>query len=364
MGRRDAVEAERGACAGRRLYGRNCRGALPPGQVLVNNTQSRSLRPGLASQVCKNITLAGVGSLTLVDDTPCAEAPPGCFLVPHDTAPDARCAHPLACFSPSMAACIFCLIVLPCACRVADACAATLSEMNPFVKVSALHVGQAAIDAARLKGSFDIVVASGLPFPALLRLNDECRAAGVNLFATTVWESHGFFFADLGDSHLVLPPPKKIAPDEKPGDAPPPQQGPPKTLAYVPISAAIAAPLETLPKNLNGTYMLLRAAYSVEQATTTRLRPGDTKAFCLAGAALSACAAACTASVLTSSSLEAFVAGCTMEMPAISAVVGGVLANDMLKTISGVGEPAHNFFFFDSHSMAGTLDRIACPAAQ
>lgn len=41
-------------------------------------------------QLCKNLTLAGVGSLTLVDDTPCARAPKGNFLVPCDSPPAAR----------------------------------------------------------------------------------------------------------------------------------------------------------------------------------------------------------------------------------------------------------------------------------
>ena len=45
----------------------------------------------------------------------------------------------------------------------------------------------------------------------------------------------------------------------------------------------------------------------------------------------------------------------------LNANVDYVLANDVLKAISCVGEPALNFFFFDAASLVGTLDRVACP---
>lgn len=41
---------------------------------------------GLAAEVAKNIVLAGVGSVTLIDDTPCSARPPSNFLVPADAA--------------------------------------------------------------------------------------------------------------------------------------------------------------------------------------------------------------------------------------------------------------------------------------
>ena len=48
-----------------------------------------------ASQVAKNIVLAGCGRLTLIDDTPCSQAAPGNFLVPAAAPPDARCCSSL-----------------------------------------------------------------------------------------------------------------------------------------------------------------------------------------------------------------------------------------------------------------------------
>jgi ubiquitin-like 1-activating enzyme E1 A len=41
------------------------------------------------------------------------------------------------------------------------------------------------------------------------------------------------------------------------------------------------------------------------------------------------------------------------EMPAINAVVGGIVANEVLKATSGKGEPIRNFFLFSLTDGAG-----------
>ena len=59
--------------------------ALPPLKTLSPLLPS-PLTPPL--QVAKNIVLAGVGSVTLVDDTPCSRRPPCNFLITNTVAPD------------------------------------------------------------------------------------------------------------------------------------------------------------------------------------------------------------------------------------------------------------------------------------
>lgn len=80
--------------------------ALPAAATLADNMRNAScLAPcrlsaariliigctGLAAEVSKNIVLAGVGSVTLVDDTPCSARPPSNFLVPADAAATSTC---------------------------------------------------------------------------------------------------------------------------------------------------------------------------------------------------------------------------------------------------------------------------------
>ena len=51
------------------------------------------------------------------------------------------------------------------------------------------------------------------------------------------------------------------------------------------------------------------------------------------------------------------------EMPAVNAVVGGVLANEVLKAVSYSGAPLKNMFFFSAHDGAGTVEDLS-PASE
>ena len=47
-----------------------------------------------------------------------------------------------------------------------------------------------------------------------------------------------------------------------------------------------------------------------------------------------------------------------IEMPAIAAIVGGLLANEVIKAISHADEPVCNFFTFDVLSGKGTVEKL------
>jgi hypothetical protein len=57
--------------------------------------------------------------------------------------------------------------------------------------------------------------------------------------------------------------------------------------------------------------------------------------------------------------LEAFLAG-DSELPPVNAVLGGVLANELLKAVSRKGDPVNNFFFFCLSDGAGVVENICC----
>jgi ubiquitin-like 1-activating enzyme E1 A len=80
-------------------------------------------------------------------------------------------------------------------------------------------------------------------------------------------------------------------------------------------------------------------------------------------AALSAAAAALceaeglAASAVNTQALEAYASG-EEDMPAINAVVGGVVANDVLKAVAGKGEPlVNNLFLYSLADGAGWVER-------
>lgn len=100
-----------------------------------------------APQTAKNLVLAGVGSMTLVDDTPVAEAAPGNFLVDHDADRSMRQAEALPFFRTPVLILLRgkrrCLYIAPqrstrlsLSLSVAEASVATLAEMNPLVRTA------------------------------------------------------------------------------------------------------------------------------------------------------------------------------------------------------------------------------------
>ena len=48
------------------------------------------------------------------------------------------------------------------------------------------------------------------------------------------------------------------------------------------------------------------------------------------------------------------------EMPAISAIVGGILANDVLKAVSKKGEPIRNLFMYSLADGVGSIEAYGC----
>jgi ubiquitin-like 1-activating enzyme E1 A len=53
--------------------------------------------------------------------------------------------------------------------------------------------------------------------------------------------------------------------------------------------------------------------------------------------------------------------GAGYEMPAVAAVVGGILGQELLRAVTGKGEPVRNAFFFSMANSQGTIENIGCP---
>lgn len=73
--------------------------------------------------------------------------------------------------------------------------------------------------------------------------------------------------------------------------------------------------------------------------------------------AAEAAAAGVPADALPGEQLDAYSAA-PGDMPAINAVVGGVLANELIKALGGKGEPINNFFLFSLAEGSGMVERM------
>ena len=89
-------------------------------------------------------------------------------------------------------------------CRVAEASAATLREMNPFVQLAVLGGPIAeALTQDRLK-QHDLVLLCGQPAYLVSRADRLCTEAGVAFYAATCRGISGWAFANLHDHEYIV----------------------------------------------------------------------------------------------------------------------------------------------------------------
>jgi len=127
-------------------------------------------------QIAKNIILAGVGSVTLVDDTPCSASPPGNFLVPHDAKDKS----------------------------VAEACVATLQEMNPLVSVNAVAGTPATFVTTATVPGYNIVILVGQSGAVVDAADLACSETNIPVIATCSRGLAGWAFANVHNHKYII----------------------------------------------------------------------------------------------------------------------------------------------------------------
>lgn len=279
---------------------------------------------GLAAEVAKNIVLAGVGGVTLVDDTPCSRCPPANFLIPAAADPDTT---------------------------VAQACVAALQEMNPFVKVAAASGPAEALFTAEALRHHNLLLLCGQPAHVVAAADTAAAEAGVAFYAATCRGIAGWAFANLHEHAYVVE--KEV---EQP-DGTTAKQVEKKAASYTPWAQALAGSLAG-GKKLRRTsklYLVLRVIARFEQQARRHPTADDVPALLELRRAVAADAdvdaAAVDERLLAAYALQA------EEMPAINAIVGGVLANEVLKAVSQKGDPICNWFLFSLIDGAGMVER-------
>ena len=289
-----------------------------------NLTQSRVLFAGpvtgVAAEIAKNVTLAGVGAVRLGAPGVAADAPAANFLV--DAAQRARGGG----FS------------------AAQACVETLAAMNPMVSVEA-------VDSAAVLSSveeYTAVVATRLSVAEASALAAACRSAGTMLFVVDVRGGYGEAICDLGAKHTFSEPKKEMKDGEELiewNEA---------TIEYPSLERAFSGPWKDLPRKISPCFGAMRAVGGAEAAA--EIGPGGLPAdACTAEAAA---AAAKTAGFDKQPVLDAaasVMAAAGVELSPVCAVVGGIVAQELVKAVSKKGRTMENAFFFDSEEGRGTF---------
>lgn len=299
-----------------RVWGVDAQRRLSKAHILVSGMK------GTVVEFCKNIVLAGVGSLTLVDSREVTEeALSANFLIP----PDENV------YSGK---------------TLAELCCDSLKDFNPMVRVS-VEKGDISSFGGDFYDRFDVVVISSCSFATKKLINEKCRKVSKRIAFYTVdcRDSCGEIYVDLQNYTYSK---KKLDETDE------------CQLQYPSFEEAVTIPWRALPKKVTKLYLAMRVIERFEEAEGRN--PGEISIADLPGV-LKLKKELCDAQSFNESHvpdalLERLVSD-TSEFPPVCAILGGILGQEVIKAISGKGDPLKNFFFFDAIDGKGIIEDIS-----
>ncbi|KAK7318289.1 hypothetical protein RJT34_02988 [Clitoria ternatea] len=299
-----------------RVWGADAQRRLSKAHVLVYGMK------GTVAEFCKNIVLAGVGSLTLVDDRVVTEeAFTSNFLIP----PDENVYGGKT---------------------LAELCCNSLKDFNPMVRVT-VEKGDLASFDVEFFSKFDVVVVSCCSLSAKKLANEKCRKLSkrIAFYSVDCRDSCGEIFVDLQDYKYSKKQQEETTECH---------------LQYPSFEDAISVPWRELRRRMSKLYFAMRVIEKYEEAEGRRV--GDVSIADLSRV-LKLKKELCAAQSLNESHvpdtlLERLVTN-TTEFPPVCAIIGGILGQEVIKAISGKGDPLKNFFFFDVFDGKGIIEDIS-----
>ncbi|XXG41565.1 hypothetical protein AAC387_Pa01g2004 [Persea americana] len=300
-----------------RVWGVDAQRRLSKSHILVSGMN------GTVAEFCKDIVLAGVGSLTLMDDRLVTEED---LLANFLIRPDEKEFGGRS---------------------LAEFCCDSLREFNPMVRVS-VEKGDLSSFDGEFFDKFDAVVVARCSLAIKKVINAKCRKRSkgtqIAFYAVDCRDSCGEIFVDLQNYTYA---------QKSPDDC---------LLKYPSFEEAITVPWRTLPKRTTKLYFAMRVIEGFEQAEGRN--PGETSLADLPRV-LVLRKELCEAQSLNESQipvglLERLLAG-TREYPPVCAILGGILGQEVIKAISGKGDPLKNFFLFDVVDGKGVIEDISNP---
>lgn len=301
-----------------RVWGADAQRRLSKSHILVHGIK------GTVAEFCKNIVLAGVGSVTLMDDRVVTEeALFANFLMPPDE--NAYCGKTLA-----------------------ELCCDSLKEFNPMVHVS-VEKGDISTFEGDFFENFDVVVLSCCSLAKKKLINQKCRKLSKRIAFYTVdcRDSCGEIFVDLQNYKFSK---KKL------------EETVESLLEYPSFEEAISVPWTALPRKVSKLYFAMRVIERYEEVEGRN--PGEISIVDLPNVLIlkkEICEAnSLNENHIPNALLERLVKG-KREFPPVCAIIGGILGQEVIKAISGKGEPLKNFFCFDTMDGKGLIEDVSNP---
>lgn len=293
----------------------------------------------LANEVAKNLVLAGIGSLTVLDPDDVVEDDLGSqFFISDPHVGQNR----------------------------SQAAASAIQKLNPRVPVH-VDTDNVCSKPSSFFKKFDIVIVTDLDLDSMQYVNNATRECGVPFYAAATYGIYGFIFADLITHKFVIKRTKpniKTVPkketrtrsvigvtEAKEGDTI--WEFVTKEEIYVPLSEAITSELDhswqlrkrkNVPSVLPGVLALwkfqkangrLPEAERNDLAEFTRLMTDVNRNLGL------------PEELVKASFVRSFVENATAELSPVAAVLGGFLAQDVINTVCQLSQPIQNLLVFD-----------------
>ncbi|KAI5055103.1 hypothetical protein GOP47_0030248 [Adiantum capillus-veneris] len=300
-----------------RVWGVEAQRRLSRGRILVIGMSN------VLAELCKNIVLAGIGSLTLMEGVPnVSTIATSSFLVPAEQAESDQ---------------VF-----------LTACVKSLKDFNPMVHV-ALEKGDLMEKSNNFLDNFDVVVVGRSLLNYRIIVNGLCRKRSqkIAFFSVDCRGPLGEIFVDLQTHSYVLK-----TKENEPHSV--------QKLVYCSLEESIAARWDKLPKKTAKLFYAMRIVEDFERSNSRA--PGQVTFEDLA-AILDARKSYCESQGVPETSvpeklLHRLLQVGERELPPVCAIVGGILGQEVLKALSGKGEPLKNFFFFDPSDGKGIIEEI------
>ncbi|XP_029373184.1 SUMO-activating enzyme subunit 1 isoform X2 [Echeneis naucrates] len=319
-----------------RLWGLDAQKRLRGSRVLLAGLG------GLGAEVAKNLILAGVKGLTLLDHEQVSED--SCraqFLAPVTAQGQNR----------------------------AKASLERAQNLNPMVEVHADS------DSVEEKPDdfflqFDAVCLTGCSRDLMVRVDQLCSQHNIKVFCGDVYGYYGYMFCNLGKEHnYVEEKPKVVKPSKDSDDGPEGKKAKvdPTETTMVKKMASFCSLKEALEvdwtsekaraglKRTPVDYFLLQVLLKFR---TDKRRDPDPQSFAGDCQLLRQIRDDVLEGLTLSRDLlnDDFISYCFSEMSPVCAVMGGVLGQEVVKALSQRDAPHRNFFFFDGRKGNGVID--------
>jgi len=294
---------------------------------------------GLGAEIAKNLVLAGVNTMEMVDSSDVSDLDATSqFLAPRDTVGQNR----------------------------AEASLQRLQQLNPMVKVSA-DKGKTQDKDAEFFKKFDVVVATNCSKEELLRINSICRSEKILFYAGDVFGFYGFSFMDLVSHEYVeeVTETKETKDDEpaaKKQKVETETKSVKKEMAFVSMAETMKVDWSSelysrRVKRMDPSFFLLQVLFEFQSEAGRKPTPSTKVEDVEKLKKL-------RDSVLEQMKIPVTKVGDSMldmlfgELSPVCAIVGGVMAQEMIKAISNKDAPHNNYFFYNPEQSCGVVETI------